>query len=91
MSSFFQLFIAATAFIFLMHQEPSSSNPQRVSNHFSLSLSLSLSADPGSAWTLDGLDDDVYEILEAQAIQINEQAKAKHRDVKVAGTTQIIG
>ena len=88
MSSFFQLFIAATAFIFLMHQEPSSSNPQRVSNHFSLSLSLS--ADPGSTWTLDGLDDDV-EILEAQAIQINEQAKAKHRDVKVAGTTQIIG
>ena len=40
---------------------------------------------------MDGLDDDVYEILEAQAIQINEQAKAKHRDVKVAGTTQIIG
>ncbi|PVH31946.1 hypothetical protein PAHAL_9G269300 [Panicum hallii] len=40
--------------------------------------------DPGSAWSLDGLDDAVYEILKAQAIQINEQAKARHGDATIS-------
>lgn len=40
--------------------------------------SSSLRRDPGSAaWSLDGLDDAVYEIWEAQAIQNNEQAKGQ--------------
>ncbi|RLN11628.1 hypothetical protein C2845_PM09G10370 [Panicum miliaceum] len=39
---------------------------------------------PGSALSLDGFDNKVYEIWEAQAIQINEQAKAKHRSADAA-------